>query len=133
MVNGLPANSENIRIEGQDSTSNIWKIAQQNSQGSVEAIQEVAIQTSNFAAEYGQAAGGYFNYTMKSGTNQFHGSGYDFFVNEALNAGLPFTDRCVQDGQYCIDTSGQAAHPQPCAPQRLRFHVWRPGSDPQTV
>ena len=103
VVNGLPANSENIRIEGQDSTSNIWKIAQQNSQGSVEAIQEVAIQTSNFAAEYGQAAGGYFNYTMKSGTNQFHGSGYDFFVNEALNAGLPFTDRCTADGRFCTD------------------------------
>jgi hypothetical protein len=105
VVNGLPANSENIRIEGQDSTSNIWKIAQQNSQGSVEAIQEVAIQTSNFAAEYGQAAGGYFNYTMKSGTNSFHGSGYDFFVNEALNAGTPFTDRCVADGQYCVATA----------------------------
>ena len=105
VVNGLPANSENIRIEGQDSTSNIWKIAQQNSQGSVEAIQEVAIQTSNFAAEYGQAAGGYFNYTMKSGTNQYHGSGYDYFVNEALNAGLPFTDRCTADGAYCTDTA----------------------------
>jgi hypothetical protein len=104
VVNGLPANSENIRIEGQDSTSNIWKIAQQNSQGGVDAIQEVAIQTSNFAAEYGQAAGGYFNYTMKSGTNQFHGSGYDYFVNEALNAGLPFTDRCTQSGLYCTDT-----------------------------
>jgi hypothetical protein len=86
VVNGLPANSENIRIEGQDSTSNIWKIAQQNSQGGVDAIQEVAIQTSNFSAEYGQAAGGYFNYTMKSGTNQLHGSGYDYFVNEALDA-----------------------------------------------
>ncbi len=105
VVNGLPANSENIRIEGQDSTSNIWKIAQQNSQGSVEAIQEVAIQTSNFAAEYGQAAGGYFNYTMKSGTNQFHGSGYDFFVNEALYAGTPFTDRCTQDGRFCTDVA----------------------------
>ncbi len=92
VVNGLPANSENIRIEGQDSTSNIWKIAQQNSQGGVDAIQEVAVQTSNFAAEFGQAAGGYFNYTMKSGTNKFHGSGYDYFVNEGLNAGLPFTD-----------------------------------------
>jgi hypothetical protein len=105
VVNGLPANSENIRIEGQDSTSNIWKIAQQNSQGGVDAIQEVAVQTSNFAAEFGQAAGGYFNYTMKSGTNQFHGSGYDYLVNEGLNAGLPFTDRCVQDGAYCTATS----------------------------
>src|SRR5205814_7749254 len=37
------------------------------------------------------AGGGYFNYTMKSGTNQFHGSAYDYFVNEALNAGTPFT------------------------------------------
>jgi hypothetical protein len=101
VINGLPANSESIRIEGQDSTSNIWKIAQQNSQGGVDAIQEVAIQTSNFAAEYGQAAGGYFNYTMKSGTNQWHGSAYDYFVNEALNAGLPFTDHCTNDGAYC--------------------------------
>jgi hypothetical protein len=58
----------------------------------VDAIQEVAIQTSNFAAEYGQVGGGYFNYTMKSGTNQFHGSAYDYFDNEALNAGLPFTN-----------------------------------------
>ncbi len=30
---------------------------------------------------------------MKSGTNQFHGSGYDYMRNEALNAGLPYTDR----------------------------------------
>jgi len=106
VVNGMPANSQSIRIEGQDSTGNIWKIAQQNSQAGVDAIQEVAIQTSNFAAEFGQAAGGYFNYTMRSGTNAFHGSGYDYFVNEALNAGLPFTDRCVQDGRFCtsIDT-----------------------------
>jgi hypothetical protein len=104
VVNGLPANSENIRIEGQDSTSTIWKIAQQNSQGGVDAIQEVAIQTSNFAPEYGQAAGGYFNYTMKSGTNLFHGSGYDYLANEALNAGEPFTDagltNSLKDGQH---------------------------------
>ena len=114
-MNGLPANSENIRIEGQDSTSNIWKIAQQNSQGGVDAIQEVAVQTSNFAAEYGQAAGGYFNYTMKSGTNTFHGSGYDYLVNEALNAGLPFTDRCVQDGAYCTATADRQQFATVCA------------------
>ena len=60
----------------------------------MDAVQEVSIQTSNFAAEYGQAAGGYFNFTMKSGTNQYHGSLYDYMRNEALNAGLPYTDRC---------------------------------------
>ncbi|MBZ5579686.1 MAG: TonB-dependent receptor [Acidobacteriia bacterium] len=97
VVNGLPSNSEAIRVEGQDSTGNIWKTIQQLSQGaSVDAIQEVSVQTSNFAAEYGQVGGGYFNFTMKSGTNQLHGSLYDYFVNEALNAGLPFTDAGTQ-------------------------------------
>ncbi|MBV8731681.1 MAG: TonB-dependent receptor, partial [Acidobacteriia bacterium] len=98
VVNGLPSNSETIRIEGQDSTGNIWKVMQQLSQGaSVDAIQEVSVQTSNFAAEYGQVGGGYFNLTMKSGTNTLHGSAYDYLVNEFLNAGLPFTDEVTQD------------------------------------
>lgn len=91
-INGMPSNSQAINIEGQDATNGFIKQQNQIAQSGVEAIQEVAIQTSNFAAEYGQAGGGYFNYTMKSGTNQLHGSAYDYFVNEALNAGLPFTD-----------------------------------------
>src|SRR5215472_6084410 len=91
-INGMPSNSQSINIEGQDATNGFFKQQNQINQAGVEAIQEVAIQTSNFAAEYGQAGGGYFNYTMKSGTNQLHGSGFDYFVNEALNAGLPFTD-----------------------------------------
>src|SRR5262249_48136474 len=48
------------------------------------------IQTSNFSAEYGQVGGGFFNFTMRSGTNQLHGSAYDYFVNDALNAYQPF-------------------------------------------
>ncbi|MBV9505173.1 MAG: TonB-dependent receptor [Acidobacteriia bacterium] len=109
VVNGLPSNSETIRIEGQDSTGTLWKVYQQRSQTmGVEAVQEVNVQTSNFAAEYGQAGGGYFNFTMKSGTNQIHGSGYDYFVNEALNAGLPFTDAGTQtplkEGQHIRNT-----------------------------
>ncbi|HTR37706.1 MAG TPA: TonB-dependent receptor [Bryobacteraceae bacterium] len=91
-VNGMPSNSQSINIEGQDATNGFFKQQNQVNQAGMEAIQEVAIQTSNFAAEYGQAGGGYFNYTMKSGTNQLHGSGFDYFVNEALNAGTPFTD-----------------------------------------
>jgi hypothetical protein len=98
VVNGLPSNTEVIRIEGQDATGNIWKVLQQNQQGAgVDAIQEVSVQTSNFAAEYGMVGGGYYNFTMKSGTNSLHGSLYDYFVNEALNAGLPFTDWGITD------------------------------------
>jgi len=91
-VNGLPSSSEAIRVEGQDATNGIWREVTSINQGGVDAIQEVSVQTSNFAAEYGQAAGGYFNFTMKSGTNQLHGSVYDYFVNEVLNAGLPWTN-----------------------------------------
>src|SRR5262249_11724391 len=79
--------------EGQDATNGFFKQQNQINQAGVEAIQEVAIQTSNFAAEYGQAGGGYFNYTMKSGSNQLHGSAFDYFVNEVLNPGLTFTDQ----------------------------------------
>jgi hypothetical protein len=91
-INGMPSNSQSINIEGQDATNGFFKQQNQVNQAGVDAIQEVAIQTSNFAAEYGQSGGGYFNYTMKSGTNQYHGSAYDYFVNEVLNAGAPFTD-----------------------------------------
>lgn len=92
-VNGMPSATQAIRIEGQDATNGRHRQYNQGVQASVEAIQEVAVQTSNYAAEFGQAGGGYFNYTMRSGTNQFHGGAFDYFVNEAFNAGTPFTDR----------------------------------------
>src|SRR5215471_16596501 len=99
-VNGMPANTQSIRIEGQDATDGQNRRENQVSQASLDAIQEVTVQTSNYAAEYGQAGGGYFNYTMKSGTNQLHGSVYDSFVNEFLNAGTPFTDAGITDSRH---------------------------------
>jgi hypothetical protein len=90
-INGLPSGSQAIRVEGQDSTNGVQQTNSQAVQQSVDAIQEVSIQTSNFSAEYGQVGGGYINYTMKSGTNQYHGSGYNYFQNSALDSGVPFT------------------------------------------
>ncbi|HEV3334498.1 MAG TPA: TonB-dependent receptor [Bryobacteraceae bacterium] len=95
VVNGAPSNTGGYRIEGQDMTNHYVAYALQEEQPSADAIQEVAVQTSNFAAEYGTAGGGLYNITMKSGTNQYHGSGYDYFVNEDLNAGYPFS---IADG-----------------------------------
>jgi hypothetical protein len=90
-VNGAPANTSSFRIEGQDASNGYVAAVPAQVQPSVDSIQEVTIQTSNFAAEYGQVGGGFFNYTMKSGTNQLHGTVYDYFVNEALDAGIPFS------------------------------------------
>jgi len=96
-INGAQSNSYAYHVEGQDSTNAGFPYAAAQTQPSVDAIQEVSIQTSSFAPEYGAVGGGFFNVTMKSGTNQFHGTGYDYFVNEILNAGTPFTNAGLTD------------------------------------
>src|SRR5689334_21706995 len=90
-INGAPSNTQTYHVEGQDTTNQGFPYAAAQVQQGVDAIQEVSVQTSNFAAEYGGVGGGFFNVTMRSGTNRFHGSGYDYIVNEVLNAGTPFT------------------------------------------
>ena len=89
-INGAPANTQGYRVEGQDASNSMRMTQTAQNQQSVDAVEEFAVQTSNYAAEYGQAGGGFFNVTMKSGTNKFHGSAYDYWINEALNASTPF-------------------------------------------
>ena len=52
----------------------------------VDAIQEFSVLTSNYSAEYGKTSGGVVNAITRSGTNQFHGSVYEFVRNSALDA-----------------------------------------------
>jgi hypothetical protein len=93
VVNGLAANSQTWTIEGQDATPTLWRgVTSNRGQGGVDAIEAMTMQTSNFSAEFGKAGGAAINFTMKSGTNQFHGSAYDYYVNEFLHAGTPNTD-----------------------------------------
>ncbi len=53
---------------------------------STDAIGEFSVVMSNFSAEYGQSGGGIANFSMKSGTNQFHGSAYEYNENPIFNA-----------------------------------------------
>ena len=53
---------------------------------SVDAIQEFAVDTNGFKAEFGHAGGGSFAFVSKSGTNQFHGNLYEFLRNDYLDA-----------------------------------------------
>lgn len=57
-----------------------------NSLASVEALQEFRVQTSNYAPEYGRAPGGQISIVTRSGTNQFHGTAFEYFRNDALDA-----------------------------------------------
>ena len=53
---------------------------------SVEAITEFAVDTNGFKAEYGQAGGGVISFASKSGTNEVHGSAYDFIRNDYVDS-----------------------------------------------
>ncbi len=94
-INGSPGGSEKVLIDGMDGTNIVGQGANQQNQPGMDAIQEWTVQTSNYAAEFGQAGSAVMNVTMKSGGNDYHGSAYEYFQNDILNAGQPFT---VQSG-----------------------------------
>jgi hypothetical protein len=52
----------------------------------VDAVQEFSVITTNYSAEYGKTSGGVINAVTRSGTNNFHGSAYEFLRNSALDA-----------------------------------------------
>jgi hypothetical protein len=58
----------------------------------VDAIQEFSVLTSNYSAEYGKTSGGVVNAITRSGTNQIHGSAYEFLRNNALDTRNFFDD-----------------------------------------
>ena len=60
---------------------------------SVDATQEFKVQTSNFSTQFGNSAGGIINIVYKSGTNDLHGSVYDFLRNSYLDANNFFANR----------------------------------------
>jgi Carboxypeptidase regulatory-like domain/TonB dependent receptor len=59
----------------------------------IDSIQEFRIEANSMSAEYGKAGGGVLVAVTKSGTNRFHGSGYEYARNERLNARNFFEDR----------------------------------------
>ena len=93
-VNGSPATSYRVLLDGQDITNaNEDPSHTLEQQPAVEALQEFTLQSSNFSAEFGQITGGLFNFTTKSGTNGLHGVAFTFVRNEDLNAGQAYTIR----------------------------------------
>ena len=63
---------------------------------SVDAIQEFKVLGANYPAEYGRSLGSVLNVVYKSGTNDFHGSAYEFFRDSAFDANTYFAKRAGQ-------------------------------------
>ncbi len=76
-------------IDGAHSSNHVWSGTPVNPNPDV--VQEVKVVTNSFSAEYGQTSGSVLLSTTRSGTNQFHGTLFEFFQNDKMNAGNYFT------------------------------------------
>ena len=88
-VNGMRSTYNSFYLDGADnnaySPSNQGYSAQV-AQPSPDGIAEFKVITSNYSAQYGRVGGAVVDAVMKSGTNQFHGTAYEYFRNTVLNA-----------------------------------------------
>ena len=82
--NGQRSTSNNFQVDGVD--NNNYFAGEAAQLPSIDSIQEFEVQTNTFAAEYGRNSGSVVNLVTKSGTNQLHGSLFEFFRNDVLDA-----------------------------------------------
>ena len=94
-ANGLRPAQNNYLLDGIDNNSNAVDFLNGTNfviLPPVDAIQEFKVQTADFSAELGRAAGAVMNATIKSGTNSIHGAAWGFFRNDKLDAADWFED-----------------------------------------
>lgn len=88
-VNGLRSTVNNFLLDGIDNnaygTSN-QSFSNQVVQVSPDAVAEFKVQTNTYSAEFGRSGGAVINASYRTGTNQFHGSAWEFHRNTVLNA-----------------------------------------------
>jgi len=81
-INGQRSSSTNILLDG--SANNDEFDATVGQEVPLDSVQEFSVVSSNFSAQYGRASGGIVNVLTKSGTNQFRGTGYEFYRSDKL-------------------------------------------------
>jgi hypothetical protein len=96
-----------MSVNGNQSNANMWTVDGVNNMDvgsnatllvfpSIDSIQEFRVERNSFSAEYGQAQGAVINLITKGGTNQFHGTGFEFLRSDKLNATDFFLNRAGQ-------------------------------------
>lgn len=99
-VNGQNNSANNFQIDGVDNNEPLLGLVVQIPPA--EAIQQFSVSTSNYDAEFGRAVGAVVNVTTRPGTNQFHGSLYEFHNNSAFKARNYFQLNRSADGEIHI-------------------------------
>lgn len=93
-INGGRSSQNEIFIDGISSlvtAAGAFSLSPSNP--SPDAIQEFKVQTNNYSAEYGRSGGGVVNMVLKSGTDAFHGTVYEFLRNSKMDANNFFSNR----------------------------------------
>jgi Carboxypeptidase regulatory-like domain len=89
VANGLTTVHNNYMLDGIDNNNDTVDFLNGTAYANLpppDAIQEFKVQTSNFSSEFGRAGGAVINAAVKSGTNQFHGSAWEFLRNDLFDA-----------------------------------------------
>jgi len=106
-VSGQKGLFTNINVDGGDYTNVHWCGHVEFSPSfSLEAVQEFQVMRSTFSAEYGRSTGGFINLATKSGTNEFHGSGFYLFRDRHTTALDPFGREQLGLGQQFGGSAG---------------------------
>lgn len=93
-INGAPGNANEFLLDGAPNTA-----AAQNQPiiyANADSVQEFKVETNNYSAEYGRAAGGIFNVVTKSGSNDAHFTLYEFLRNTSFNSSNWFANLAGQ-------------------------------------
>jgi hypothetical protein len=83
-INGGRPRNDDYLLDGTSVQQPVW--GGLSVSPSVDSVQEFRVETNSLSAEYGKVGGGLITAITKSGTNNFHGSVYEFLRNDALNA-----------------------------------------------
>jgi hypothetical protein len=115
-VHGARALQNNFLLDGVDNNSiseNVQELTTQVSRPSVDAIQEFKVVTSPYSAEYGRSPGAAVSVSTKSGTNDFHGTTYEYFRNDTFDSSdfFPFGRTRPSPRTTRISTAGISAGP----------------------
>lgn len=88
-TNGESFTANGFLLDGTENQNPLLAIAIINP--NIDSLQELKVTTSNYDAEFGSVAGALMQATTKSGTNQLHGTGFEYLQNNIFNSANPFT------------------------------------------